>query len=158
MKVVLDTSALIYLNDFRGFGDIMTVQEVIEEARDRVTNMKLSGMDVKVLEPGEDALKKIRKIARETGDIEKLSKTDLKIVALANQHSATIVSDDRNVQNVAERMQIPYISVFNEKITKLITWKKYCSNCKKYFNSGRVCKFCGGRLKRVPVASKDVEG
>jgi UPF0271 protein len=158
MKVVLDTSALIYLNDFREFEEMLTVQEVIEEAKDRVTAMKLSYVDVKILDPAEWALKKVRQIARKTGDIGKLSKTDLKLVALARQYKATIISDDRNVQNVAERMQIPYVSVFNEKITKLITWKKYCSNCKKYFNSGRMCKFCGGRLKRVPVASKNVEG
>jgi UPF0271 protein len=158
MKVVLDTSALIYLSDFRGFGEMLTVQEVIEEVRDRTTAMKLFGVNVKVLEPAGWTLKKVRQTARKTGDIDKLSKTDMKLLALAEQQGATIVSDDRNVQNVAERMQIPYLSVFNEKITKLITWRKYCSNCKKYFNSGRTCRLCGSRLKRVPIDSKKVEG
>ncbi len=157
MKVVLDTSALIYLNDFREFDEMLTVQEVIEEAKDSVTAIKLSSIDVKILEPAAGIVEKIQQVARETGDIDRLSKTDLKLIALAKQSNATIISDDRNVQNVAERMQIPYISIFNEKITKLITWKKYCSSCKKYFNSGRICERCGSELKRVPFVSKNVK-
>lgn len=156
-KVVLDTSALIYLNDFRRFGDILTVKEVVAEAKDRITAIKLSAIDARIIEPDEWVVKKIRTVAKETGDMEKLSKTDLKLIALARQYNATIVSDDRNVQNVAERMQIPYISIFSEKITKLITWKKYCENCKRYYTRGRVCSICGSKLKRVPVESKQLK-
>ena len=36
MKVVLDTSALIYLNVFRRFEEMMTVKEVVDEVRDRI--------------------------------------------------------------------------------------------------------------------------
>lgn len=157
IKTVLDTSALIYLNDFRRFDEILTVQEVVDEAIDRITAIKLSTIDMKILEPEKASVEKIKEAARKTGDIDKLSKTDLKILALADQQSATIVSDDHSIQNVAEFMQIPYISTFSDKITKLITWKKYCSACDKYFSSGRVCRHCGGKLKHSPVILKDVK-
>lgn len=156
IKAVLDTSALIYLNDFRRFDEIMTVQEVVEESKDRITALKLSSIDAKVMEPDSSALKEVKSVAKKTGDIDKLSKTDLKIIALAKENNATIISDDYSIQNVAEKMQIPYLSVFSDKITKLITWKKYCNSCKKYFDSGRTCKFCGGKLKRVPSNFKEV--
>jgi UPF0271 protein len=156
MKVVVDTSALIYLNDFRGFDEILTVPEVIEESKDRITAIKLSTVNPKTFEPSELALEEIKAVAKVTGDLEKLSKTDLKIIALAKERNATILSDDYSVQNVAERMKIPYMSIFSKEITKLITWKKYCSACKKHYNSGSTCKMCGGNLKRVPVESAKV--
>lgn len=156
MKAVLDTSALIYLADFRMFDKLLTVQEVIEESKDKATAMKLSSMDIQILEPDEDAVEAVKRVAKATGDIDKLSGTDLRVIALARQHDATIISDDYNVQNVAEKMHVPYISIFSKKITKLVTWKKYCSNCKKY-SDGAVCKVCGSRLKRVAVNSRSVE-
>jgi len=156
MKVVLDTSAIIYLSDFRRFSEMLTVQEVIEEVKDKVTAMKLSGLKLKVVEPEKRIVEEIKKIASETGDLEKLSKTDIKILALAKENRCAIISDDYNIQNVAEKIGISYISIFNKKITKLIKWKKFCKNCKKYFKKEKFCSVCGGKLTRVPSESKDI--
>jgi UPF0271 protein len=156
MKVVLDTSAIIYLNDFRNFDEILTVSEVVQEVKDRITSMKLSSLNIKILEPSDFAMKEIEETARKTGDLEKLSKTDLKILSLAKENNCTIISDDRNIQNVAEKIGIEYISTFNKKITKLITWKKFCKNCQKYYDEGSVCDVCGSKLMRIPVNAKDV--
>lgn len=157
MRVVLDTSAIIYLNDFRKFGEIFTVYGVIEEVKDKITSMKLASFNSKILEPSVFVIKEIEKIAKETGDLEKLSKTDLKILALAKEKNCTIISDDRNIQNVAEKIGVKYISIFSKKITKLITWKKFCKSCKKYFNKGLACNVCGSKLARVPIAVKSIK-
>ena len=157
MKVVLDTSALIYLTDFCMFDEISTVQEVIDEVKDKATTIKLSSIDIKVLEPDRRVIEDVKNAAKATGDIDKLSKTDLKIIALAKQQSATIASDDYNVQNVAEKMHVPYISIFSKRITKLVAWRKYCSSCKKYFDGGTVCKVCGSKLKRMATNSKYIK-
>ncbi len=61
MKVVLDTSAIIYLNDFRKFDEILTVQEVVDEVKDRITAMKLSGLSFKIFEPSTEAIEEIKK-------------------------------------------------------------------------------------------------
>jgi len=157
MRVVLDTSALIYLNDFRNFDEIFTADSVIREVKDRVTKLKLASLRLKIIEPTKDAIKEIEETAKKTRDFEKLSKTDIEVLALAKEFKCTIISDDRNVQNVAEKLGIEYISIFNKKITKLIAWKKCCNNCKKYFEKGKECPTCGGELVRVPEASFEIK-
>lgn len=156
MKVVLDTSAIIYLNDFRKFDEILTVQEVVNEVKDNVSAMKLSGLVLKIIEPSAAAIEEIKREAKETGDLEKLSNTDVKVLALAKDNNCTIVSDDRNIQNVAEKLNIKYFSIHSEKITKLITWKKFCKNCEKFYDKNRICPVCGEKLVRVPESSKEI--
>ena len=151
MKVVLDTSAIIYLNDFRMFDEIFTVSDVIDEVKDRINTLKLSGINFQVVDPTESSIKEIKKIARETGDLEKLSKTDIKILSLAKENRLDIVSDDYNIQNVAERIGIKYISLFSGKITKFTQWGKYCDNCKRFYEKGGTCTKCGSQLIRKPV-------
>lgn len=150
MQAVLDTSAIIYLNDFHMFEEIFTVKEVVDEVKDKINVLKLSGVALKVVDPDEDSVKEVKQTAKETGDLEKLSKTDVKILALAKEKKLDIISDDYNVQNVAEKLGIKYISLFSKKITKLVTWGKFCENCKKFYEKGAVCPKCGGRLIRKP--------
>lgn len=156
MRVVLDTSSLIYLSDFRKFDEILTVYSVIKEVKDRITSLKLSGLKLKIVEPKKETVEKIKEVARETGDLEKLSGTDIEVLAAAKENNCTIISDDRNIQNVAEKIGIGYISVFSKKITKLITWKKYCKNCEKFFK-GSVCPVCGAKLARVSEKSVEIK-
>ena len=156
MKVVLDTSSIIYLSDFSKFDEIITVQDVVDEAKDKKTAIKISGLKLKIVEPSEKSIEKIKLIAKQTGDLEKLSQTDIQVLATALENESMIISDDRNIQNVAEKIGIEYASLFNEKITKLITWRKFCSNCKKYFE-GKVCPVCGTELRRVPKKSISVK-
>lgn len=156
MKVVLDTSAIIYLNDFRTFDEILTVQEVVNEVKDKVSSMKLAGLDFKIAEPSTKTIEEIKQIAKETGDLERLSNTDIKVLALAKENNCTIISDDRNIQNIAEKLSIGYISIYNEKITKLITWKRFCKNCRKFYDKEKVCPVCGSDLSRVPKDSREI--
>ncbi len=151
MKVVLDTSAIIYLNDFRMFDEIFTVSDVVDEVKDKINVLKLSGINLKVNDPSEVSVKEVKGIAKETGDLVKLSKTDIKILALAKENQLTIVSDDYNIQNVAEKIGIGYISLFSKKITKLVKWRMYCDNCKRFFDSEKNCPKCGGQLIRKPA-------
>jgi len=151
MKVVLDTSALIYLNDFRNFEEIITVQEVVEEVKDKISEMKLKSLKLKVVEPSKNSLKKAEDAARKTGDFEKLSKTDLKVVSAAVENDAVIISDDRNVQNVAEELGLEYVSVFNKEISKKFRWKKVCDNCGYSSDEGDVCPRCGSEMVRKVV-------
>jgi UPF0271 protein len=151
MRVALDTSAIIYLSDFRKFKEIFTVQEVVEELKDKISSIKLSTLNIKVVEPSSQSVKKVEKVAYETGDLEKLSKTDLKLLALAKEKKLIIISDDRNIQNVAEKMGIKYFSVFSKEITQLIKWGKFCKSCKKFYKEGEYCSICGSKLIRKPI-------
>ncbi len=156
MKVVLDTSAIIYLNDFRSFNEILSVEEVLEEVKDKISRIKLSALNLKVEEPKEKFLEEVKRIATETGDIEKLSSTDLKVLALAREENCTIISDDRNIQNVAKKLGIKFISIFNKKISKFIVWGKYCRNCKR-FSEDEICSICGSKTERKPKIAKKIK-
>jgi UPF0271 protein len=156
MRVALDTSAIIYLNDFRQFEEIFTLQEILEELRDKVSLMKLSGLKLKVIEPSLNSVKDVKTMAKETGDLEKLSESDIKLLALAKEKKLVIISDDYSIQNVAEKMHIKYLSTFLKPITKLIKWRKFCKNCKKFYEKGDVCKKCGAKLIRLPIETKNI--
>ena len=157
MRVVLDTSALIYLNDFRKFDEVLTVDSVVREVKDKVSMMKLSVLKLKVVEADEKIIKEIIEVARQTGDLEKLSRTDIEVIAAAKENNCTIISDDRSIQNVAEKIGINYISIFSKKITKLVTWKKYCENCKKNYSHENIRPTCGAELKRIPASSEKIK-
>ena len=152
MKVVLDTSALIYLSDFSQFEEIILPQKVLEEVKDEFSKLKTSSLNAKILKANEKELEEVRKIARETGDLSKLSPTDLEVLALAKRFNYTIISDDHNIQNVAKKMGLKFLSVFNPAIKKFIKWKKFCKMCKKFYESDKeVCEICGSKLIRVPA-------
>jgi UPF0271 protein len=151
MKVVLDTSAIIYLQDFRKFEEIYTTDSVIREAKDKISAMKTSAINIKIIEPSKKSVNEIENVAKKTGDLEKLSRTDIEVLALAKELKATIVSDDYSVQNVAKKIGVEFIPVFNKGIKELFTWKKFCLSCKKYLkNELNECPTCGSKLKRVP--------
>lgn len=156
MRVVLDTSAIIYLNDFRSFEEIITSEDVIKEVKDKISSIKLSSLNLNIMEPKGQTMEMIERSAKETGDFGELSKTDMKVLALAKENDCTIISDDRSVQNVAEKLGIKYVSIFNERIKKMIMWKKYCKNCRKYFEDGEVCPICGGKIVRLPAEAKNI--
>ena len=151
IRAVLDTSAFIYLQDFSIFEEIYTVPEVFEEVKDRGSKLKLSGLNVVVLEPSEESVKEVEKVAAQTGDIEKMSRTDIKILSLAVEKNLPIISDDRCVQNVARKLGLQFLSMFNPSIRKLIAWEYFCPFCGKVFSKGKEkCDVCGGSLKRRP--------
>jgi|YelNatPaOPRAMG01_1025707.scaffolds.fasta_scaffold11198_8 UPF0271 protein len=151
MRVVLDTSAIIYLQDFRKFDKIFIPTLVAEEVKDRLSVMKLESLNAKKIEPNKKFLDEVEAIAKKTGDLEKLSKTDIQVLALAKELKATIISDDYNIQNVAKKLKIEFLPVFSKGIKEIFFWKKYCPNCKKYFKSElEECPICGAKLKRVP--------
>jgi UPF0271 protein len=124
-SVILDTTALIFLADFSAFEDVYTVQDVIDEVKDRMTSMKLSALlkELKVVEPEQGLVDEIKSLAEETGDLSRLSETDIKVLALAKQTGGTIISDDYGVQNVAGHAGIEFVSVFNPTIKKLKKWR-----------------------------------
>jgi UPF0271 protein len=155
MRVVLDTSAIIYLQDFRKFEEIFIPTLVAEEVKDRLSAMKLEAMNAQTLEPEKKFLDEVKDIAKKTGDLEKLSRTDIQVLALAKELKATIISDDYNIQNVAKKLKIEFLPVFSKGIKELFFWKKYCPACKKYFKSDlKECPVCGTKLKRLPKSKQ----
>ncbi|RLF06551.1 MAG: hypothetical protein DRJ60_04245 [Thermoprotei archaeon] len=159
-KVVVDTSALLidnaieYLQKYQCY----TTPEVIDEVRTIRHKVCIEALiDLKVLEiiePSEEYVEKVLKTAKTTGDITSLSKTDIKILALALQLkeqnvNPIILTDDYTVQNLASRFKIVYRSLKIKSIEKRIKWRYRCTACNNTYDEHlEECPVCGHKLRR----------
>jgi UPF0271 protein len=126
----------------------MTVPEVLEEVRDQLSKLRLAGARLKVIEPSKRSVEEVKAKAKMTGDLANLSLTDLKLLALAKEVKGTLVTDDRNIQNVARKLGIAFSPVAKVPIKKLIVWRKFCPACKRFFQRGTRCPVCGHELEK----------
>ncbi|NPB01699.1 MAG: ribonuclease VapC [Methanopyri archaeon] len=132
---VLDTSAII-----KGFvppddAKCYTVPEVVSEVRDDISRARLSSYNVMILEPKDWAVRRVKRMARLTGDLEKLSDTDVKVLALAvilkdrMSDDVHLVTTDYAMQNVASNLGIEIVPLYDREIDEVIgpgenKWKK----------------------------------
>ncbi|MBW6451706.1 MAG: hypothetical protein K0B02_03170 [DPANN group archaeon] len=150
---ILDSTVFIenYASQFMDYACV-TVYDVIEELINPNAKIMLD-MFVKagltVIEPDISHITKIKETVKKTGD--KLSVTDIKVIALALQFKSkdkncSVVSDDYGIQNVAKLLDIDFLPVSQEGIKKTLIWKKRCTACGK-INDRDICGFCGSETK-----------
>ncbi len=155
--LVLDTSAVI-AGFVPGVTDVeqITVPEVLEEAHDLYSKLELetavlSGK-LKVVEPSQDSLAKVRAKVKHTGDV--VSQTDIKLLALAldsKGDGGELVTDDYAIQNLASLFDVPYHRIATPGIKEVLRWEFVCSACgRKYPPSATNCIICGSELVRKP--------
>lgn len=157
---VLDTSAFIIGFDRLAYeAEIYTTPEVVEELKSRGLRELWETFSnigrVRVKSPGPSHLEAAREAAFQTGDLPKLSKADLSILALTLKFKAeslnpTLVSEDYAVQNVAKQLNINYVAAV-KGIRLKVKWLIYCSSCGRSLPPNlrlEACPVCGGRLKR----------
>lgn len=152
MLYVLDTSAILS-GKFFGRG-IVTSPKVLNEIKPKGHSWRLleymKSVGLRIISPPEKSVEIVKKTAEKTGDIAKLSDTDLEVLALAHHLKAILLTDDYSMQNVAEELKIDYMSVVEEGIKKKIEWIYVCSSCGKIYEKYiKECIVCGGRIKRI---------
>ncbi len=145
---VLDASAIILRKAV--FEDMITVPEVIQEIKDFSSRLYLLAVSIRVEEARDDFVEKVRKVAKVTGDIERLSDTDIKLIAKALEKNGILVTDDYSIQNVARKLGIRYENVVQKGIEKEFKWIRVCKGCGRK-TEREICEICGSetRLKRV---------
>ncbi|MFC7046978.1 NOB1 family endonuclease [Halobacteriaceae archaeon GCM10025711] len=146
---VLDTSAFIH--EFDTDEPVATVPEVREELQDasgyRYDAMEGSGMHVQI--PDEMTLDTVRSAARQTGDLAELSATDVRVLAAALELDATVVTDDYDIQNVAESLDLSVSVIAQDGITEHREWTFQCQGCGREFDEHHDrCPICGTGLAR----------
>jgi len=150
MKYVLDTSALLSGKDFVD-GEFFTTHSAVKEARRKdMTPHLQSILNVKIYsrKPRKEYIDEVRAQAKKTGDIERLSPTDIEILALAKELNAIILSDDYSIQNLAKEMRMRYHGVLIKEITEKIYWTYRCRGCGRFFEEPhKLCPVCGSALK-----------
>lgn len=153
-EYVLDASAFYAGTPFLSGRKCFTSSAVFDE----VSHIKKSHaalealMDagnLSVMDPDKKSVDVVTATARKTGDIAKLSAADISVLALGLQLTATVVSDDYAVANVAATLGIRTESSSGKGIREVRKWTSYCSACGRAFPAEKKeCPLCGNPLKR----------
>ena len=164
---IIDTSAIlsgksIYLDNVK----IVTTSSILEElkpgGRDYRSFQFLMERGLSIQSPSKESTEKIKTVSSKTGDITRLSKTDIEILALAleinkdEEKEAIILTDDYSIQNVSYVLNITYESISQSGITKKFKWTCRCRGCGKRFKGNiKTCPICGAETKTV-ISSKKI--
>jgi UPF0271 protein len=157
---VLDSTAIIQGVDPNSLRcESFTIRELLDEIGEigrRWMRIKTAMMLGKLMirEPSSRSREKVEEATKEYGVYSKLSKPDIKILALGyglrneEDYDVEIISDDYDIQNTAALLNLKYISVGVMRIRKTFTYIKYCSACRRRYNkyAGTICPVCGHRL------------
>ncbi len=165
---IIDTSAVLSGKPIRITDAVLvTTPGVSDEfspgGRDFQNFELLKEIGLTILLPSKEALDKVIRTAKETGDDRRLSRADIEIVALAvdmmkDQHQeVTILSDDYSIQNLASTLNVQYQGVLQKEITKKFKWISRCPGCGKKFNEQtKICPICGTLTKSSLHHKKDL--
>jgi len=158
--LVLDSTAFYAGIPFTGISKYYATSLVIREvSHNQTLSMAISAlMDSKrliIVEPSHDLIEEVRLTASKSGDLQKLSNTDISVIALGmqlkrNDYYVTIVSDDYSIQNVVKFSGLKFSPIMTRGISRTIRWFLYCSGCGKVFHDSNItiCDVCGTKLKR----------
>ena len=160
---MLDTSAFIQgFDSSDGETMLYTTPLVLDEIRDEMARMRVSNWEqtgkLVIQMPNQSFSKYVFGKAQTMGEARTLSKTDHSVLALTHQLTtegitATLVSDDYSVQNVADKIGLQYRGMNTQGIKRRFTWIHYCPGCRKQYvkpQLDNVCPICGTELKRKP--------
>ncbi len=146
---ILDTSAIISGKNLPYDVEYYIPESVLNEIKFR-DNLSFFLENLKVHNPGKESIEKAIEFASKTGDIHKLSKTDLDIIALAIEINGIVITDDYAIQNVLKYIGLNYSGLSQREISKIFQWKYRCTGCMRYYEKYyESCPVCGSKLKLV---------
>ena len=165
-----DVCKFAYVLDAAGFfaglelslpGPVYTTENVLKEVKDRKSlkslELAVSAGKVAIKSLSRESLTEVKEVAKNLGELERLSKTDLGLLALVKEllnicEKVIVVSDDRSVQNVSLALGAEVQGI---KRKPLKGWRKYvyiCPSCGRIYDKPGVCPYCGTPLKRVKLS------
>jgi len=160
---VLDSTAIIQGVDPNLLKrESFTIRELLDEIGEigrrwmRIKTAMMLGKLV-IRDPSIKAREKVEQTSKEYGVYSKLSKPDIKILALGYElcneenYDIEIISDDYDIQNTATILNLKYVSIGVTEIRKTYRYVKYCSACKRRYPgyTGTICPVCGYRLTGI---------
>lgn len=148
---VLDTSAIYSATDYPPEAVLYSTPMVVRELR-RVYWTERAEIFVesrlRITEPAAKSVGRIREIALESGDIARLSPTDIEVLSLAYELGAVLLTEDYSMQNIAEAAGISFRSLYLPPIKDFVEWELRCTSCGTAAGKGdgKECRICGGKL------------
>jgi UPF0271 protein len=163
MKIlkILDSSYILHSNlDFSNESYCISnsvLREIKNSKANLMVNIAIKNGNIKIVDPSRETRKKVKAIAKETGDLEKLSHADIDVLALALENlekNSILLTDDYGIQNVASLLKLNWQGLQQRGIKEKFHWIKICEGCKREYDkeeqSDNICKICGSALKRIP--------
>ncbi len=150
-RLVLDTSALFSMEDLPQNAEVFVTPSVLEELR-RYEDRRVErwGDLLRTSEASSGSVKKVKEAAQRTGDIARVSPTDIEVLALAIDFEAVLLTDDYSIQNLAAYLGVPYRPVGMRGIKKVFKWRYKCVGCGRVFDKEMPeCSVCGSQLRTV---------
>jgi UPF0271 protein len=148
--LVLDSSFFIEDRSLEGDEDALSLPGVRDELEDasRFRFDATVGQGMRLETPSDEAVREVRGAARETGDASVLSGTDIRLVALACDEDATLVTDDYAMQNVASRLGVGSRGIGKKRIDEERDWRYQCAGCGRVYDEKKRCGVCGSETTR----------
>ena len=145
---VLDSSVFIYY--LRISDTTYTVPEVIHELKSEKAKIVLNILldeGLRIESPNLEAVEIVTEKSKSTGDYAKLSSTDIQLLAKALELNAILVTDDYAIQNVAAHLAIKTQGILQTQIRKVLTWKRRCTGCGRFYEKETICPVCGCEIR-----------
>jgi len=126
---------------------MITVPEVVSEILDENSSIYFNVKGLKVESASDKSTNIVKEVSSKTGDIYRLSETDLKVLAKAldekeKGNDVVLVTDDYSIQNVAMALGIKFETVVRQGISKGFKWVRVCKGCGRKIDS-EICPICG---------------
>ena len=145
---------------------LVTTQGVLNElkpgGRDYRSFELFKERGLAIFEPRNESTRKIKQIISKTGDLDRLSETDVELLSLAYEmkeegKEPIILTDDYSIQNVAEFLTIRYENLNQKRITKKFKWMCRCRGCGKKFEYNiNICPICGADTKKIISSEENI--
>ncbi len=153
MRLVLDATAIRSGMTISGQHEWFITPSVVDELKKGKTARDLEllqDITMRVTQPSGESVEKVREAAEVTGDISRLSDTDMEVLALGLELEAIILTDDYSIQNLAKVLKIDYQPGITPGIKEVFHWTYRCRGCGRIFNSEpENCPICGSDIKTV---------
>lgn len=146
--IILDSSAFFSMDNLPEEEHVCPPGVIRELTNHEDPRLALWGDMVRVSDCTEASLDKVKAVAAKSGDLGRLSPTDMTVIALAVDLDGEIWSDDYSIQNVASIMGIPFKAVGMKGIKKVVKWNYQCIGCHKWYKEKMAdCPICGSPMK-----------
>jgi UPF0271 protein len=149
----LDASAFYagipFLSGIRWFTSSLVFNEIQHIKRSyRVLDALIYSGNLVILQPDDASIITVENAAKQSGDIAKLSKADISILALAYQLKRMLITDDYSIANVSSSLHVVVKTIGNRGIKRIRRSIAICPACEiTYAPETTECLNCGNRLK-----------
>lgn len=145
---VIDTNILIHATPQAvNHNTLLTTPAVTAELQSSKAKHAFDTAAITITEPKNETVEHVRETSN-TANLD-LSQEDIELIALALEKDATLVTDDRFMQETAHRLDIEVDGVQREPVTDTEEWTWICKRCRTELGTEKQCPKCNGDPIRV---------